>query len=147
MDDSASVADYFLRVLIAGGDARVRRGLRALLEAQLDIVVIGEAATAAQAAQCSTALRPSVVLLDLMLPTLEDGLAAVRFLAAHKRPCVAISWHAGLREVALEMGASDFVEKGGSPEMVLAAIRGAGHAADQRGSPPKRPKRRTEVCP
>jgi DNA-binding NarL/FixJ family response regulator len=142
MDESASVADYLLRVLIAGGDARVRRGLRALLEAQPDIVVIGEAATAAQAAQCSAALRPSVVLLDLMLPTLADGLATVRFLAAHKRPCVAISWHASLREVALQMGASDFVEKGSSPEMVLAAIRSAGHPADQRGSPPQL---RTEV--
>src|SRR5919199_3317091 len=139
MDESASVTDHVLRVLIVGGDGRVRRGLRALLEAQPDIVVIGEAATAAQAEQCSAALRPSVVLLDLMLPTLDDGLAAVRFLAAHKRPCVAISWHAGLREIALEMGASDFVEKGGSPEMVLAALRGACHPADRRGPPPPLP--------
>ena len=137
MDESASVTDHLLRVLIADGDGRVRRGLRALLEAQPDIVVIGEAATAAQAEQCSAALRPSVVLLDLMLPTLDDGLAAVRFLAAHNRPCVAISWHAGLREVALEIGASAFVEKGGSPEMVLAAIRGACHPADRRGAPPQ----------
>jgi DNA-binding NarL/FixJ family response regulator len=144
MDESASVTDHRLRVLIAGGDGRVRRGLRALLEAQPDIVVLGEAATAAQAEQCSAALRPSVVLLDLMLPTLDDGLAAVRFLAAHKRPCVAICWHASLREVALEMGASDFLEKGGSPEMVLAAIRGACPAAGQRGSPPRR---QTEVSP
>ena len=144
MDESASVTDHLLRVLIAGGDGRVRRGLRALLEAQLDIVVIGEAATAPQAEQCSTALRPSVVLLDLMLPTLDDGLAAVRFLAAHKRPCVAISWHAGLREVALEMGASDFVEKGGSPENVLAAIRGACPARERRGSSLRL---QTEVCP
>ena len=131
------MTDHVLRVLIVGGDGRVRRGLRALLEAQPDIVVIGEATTAAQAEQCYAALRPSVVLLDLMLPTLDDGLAAVRFLAAHKRPCVAISWHAGLREIALEMGASDFVEKGGSPEMVLAALRGACHPADQQGTPPQ----------
>ena len=135
MDESASVTDHLLRVLVVGGDGRVRRGLRALLEAQPDIVVIGEAATAAQAEQCSIALRPSVVLLDLMLPTLDDGLAAVRFLAAHKRPCVAISWHARLREAALKMGASDFVEKGSSPEIVLAAIRGACHPADPQGSP------------
>src|SRR5919197_4658336 len=136
MDESASVTDHLLRVLIVDGDGRVRRGLRALLEAQPDIVVIGEAATAAQAEQCSIALRPSVVLLDLMLPTLDDGLAAVRLLAAHKRPCIAMSWRASLREVALKMGASDFVEKGGSPEMVLAAIRGACHTADWRGAPP-----------
>src|SRR5437588_2774057 len=57
MDESASVTDHLLRVLIVDGDGRVRRGLRALLEAQPDIVVIGEAATAAQAAQCSAALR------------------------------------------------------------------------------------------
>jgi DNA-binding NarL/FixJ family response regulator len=138
------VTDHVLRVLIVGGDGRVRRGLRALLEAQPDIVVIGEAATAAQAEQCSAALRPSVVLLDLMLPTLDDGLAAVRFLAAHKRPCVAISWHASLREVALEKGASDFVEKGSSPEIVLAAIRGACPAAGQQGSPLQL---QTEVSP
>ena len=144
MDDSASVTDHLLRVLIAGGDGRVRRGLRALLEAQPDIVVIGEAATAAQAEQCSIALRPSVVLLDLMLPTLDDGLAAVRFLAAHKRPCIAISWRASLREVALEMGASDFVEKGSSPEIVLAALRGACHPADPQGSPLQL---QTEVSP
>jgi DNA-binding NarL/FixJ family response regulator len=144
MDESASVTDDLLRVLIVGSDGRVRRGLRALLEAQPDIVVIGEAATAAQAEQYSATLRTSVVVLDLMLPTLDDGLAAVRLLAAHKRPCVAISWHARLREVALKMGASDFVEKGGSPEMVLAAIRGACHPADQRGSPPQLP---TEVSP
>jgi FixJ family two-component response regulator len=79
-----------------------------------------------------------------MLPTLDDGLAAVHFLAAHKRPCIAISWHASLREVALKMGASDFVEKGGSPEMVFAAIRGASHPADQQGSPPQR---QAEVSP
>ena len=59
MDESASVTDHLLRVLIVDGDGRVRRGLRALLEAQPYIVVIGEAATAAQAAQCSAALRPS----------------------------------------------------------------------------------------
>ena len=144
MDESASVTDYLLRVLIVDGDGRVRRGLRALLETQPDIVVIGEAATAAQAEQCSAALRPSVVLLDLMLPTLHDGLAAVRFLAAHKRPCIAISWHASLREVALEMGAHDFVEKGSSPEIVLVALRGACHPTDQQGSPPQR---QTEVSP
>ena len=144
MDESASVTDHLLRVLIVDGDGRVRRGLRALLEVQPDIVVIGEAATAAQAEQCSAALRPSVVLLDLMLPTLHDGLAAVHFLTAHKRPCVAISWHAGLREVALEMGASDFVEKGSSPEIVLVALRGACHPTDQQGSPPQR---QIEVSP
>ncbi|MDQ2744952.1 MAG: response regulator transcription factor [Chloroflexota bacterium] len=111
------------RVLIVDADARVRRGLRALLEGEPDIVVVGEAATAAQALRCDLALHPSVILLDLMLPTIEDGLEAVRCLAAQRRCCIATSWRDSLRDAVLAVGASGFIEKGASPEIVRAAIR------------------------
>jgi DNA-binding NarL/FixJ family response regulator len=119
-----------LRIVIADLDPRVRRGLRALLETQSDMAVIGEADTAARALECATTLHPSVVLLDLMLPTKDAGLAIVRILAAHHQPCIVTSWHGSLREAALRMGASGFVEKGDAPEMVFAAIRGThnGHS-------------------
>ncbi|HEX8918851.1 MAG TPA: response regulator transcription factor [Chloroflexota bacterium] len=119
-----------LRVLIVDSDPRARRGLRALLETQSDMSVIGEADTATGAVQCAQALQPSIVLLDLMLPTLDDGLATLRRLAAHSCRCIASSWQSNLREAALGMGASDFIERGGSPERVLAALRGT----DQNGS-------------
>ena len=134
MDDDKTEVNGIRRVLIVDGDARVRRALRALLEGEPDIVVVGEAATGPQALQCSAMLRPSVILIDLMLPTVQDGLAAVRLLAAHRRLCVAISWRDCFREAALEVGASGFVEKGASPHIVLDALRTACRAGDHQGS-------------
>jgi DNA-binding NarL/FixJ family response regulator len=125
MDDGEKVASGILRVLIVDADARVRRGLRALLEGEPDIVVAGEAATVEQALRCGAVLRPSVILLDLMLPTVQDGLAALRLFTTHRRRCVAISWRDSLREAALEMGASGFVEKGAPPQIMLATLRTA----------------------
>jgi DNA-binding NarL/FixJ family response regulator len=71
------------------------------------------------------ALHPSVVLIDLMLPSVNDGLAAIRLLDTHRRVCIAISWRESLRQAALEAGASAFIEKGASPEVVLNAVRTA----------------------
>jgi DNA-binding NarL/FixJ family response regulator len=112
-----------LRVLIADDDGRVRRALRALLEAEPDIAVVGEAATAREVRAAARALRPAVVVLDLLLPAAEDGLALVRGLAG--RPVVALSVRGGLRGAALGAGARAFVEKGAAPEALLAAIRAA----------------------
>lgn len=125
MDDDDSKPGRIRRVLIVDGDARVRRGLRALLEGEPRIEVAGEGATAEQAVQCGAVLRPSVILLDLMLPTAQEGLAAVRLLTAQGRSCIVISWVDALRAAALEAGASGFIEKGASPELVLAAVRAA----------------------
>jgi DNA-binding NarL/FixJ family response regulator len=117
-----------VQVLIVDANSWVRRGLRALLETQPDLAVIGEAATAPGAVERAATLHPSVVLLDLALPTASEGLATVQILAAYAQVCVATSWQGSLRGAALEMGASDFVEKGGSADGLLAAIRGACHA-------------------
>jgi DNA-binding NarL/FixJ family response regulator len=124
MEASEEVTETPLRIVIADLDPRVRRGLRALLETQPDMAVIGEADTAARALECAAKLHPSIVVLDLMLPTKDAGLAIVRILAAHHQPCIVTSWQGSLREVALKMGASAFVEKGDAPEKVFAAIRG-----------------------
>jgi DNA-binding NarL/FixJ family response regulator len=131
MNASEGETDPLLRVLIVDLDPRVRRGLRALLETQPDIAVIGEADTTARTLECAASLHPSVVLLDLMLPTMDEGLATIRLLAALRQPCVVTSWQGGRRDAALKMGASEFVEKGDSPEGVLAAIRGASRTAER----------------
>lgn len=123
MDDDHRVDAGDWRVLIVDRDARVRRGLRALLEGEPDIVVSGEAASVDQAVQCDETLHPSVILLDLMLPTAEEGLEAIKLLANGKRRCVAMSWLDALRESAFDVGASGFVLKGAPPEIVLGAIR------------------------
>lgn len=76
MDDMAR-----LRVLIADDDGRVRRALRALLKAEPDFAVVGEVATAREVCAATRALRPAVVVLDLLQPAAEDGLGLVRRLA------------------------------------------------------------------
>jgi DNA-binding NarL/FixJ family response regulator len=59
-------------VLVAGAQARVRAGYRALLEGENRIVVVGEAASPGEAIRSAVETRPDVLLLDLGLRGLED---------------------------------------------------------------------------
>ena len=65
-----------IRVLIADDHAIVREGLRSLLETEPGMDLVGEAADGGEAVAKARALRPDVILLDLMMPRL-DGLAAL----------------------------------------------------------------------
>jgi DNA-binding NarL/FixJ family response regulator len=66
-----------IRVLLADDHTVVREGLRALLEAESDMTVIGEAETGRQAVQLAGKLKPDVVLMDIAMPIL-NGLEATR---------------------------------------------------------------------
>jgi DNA-binding NarL/FixJ family response regulator len=66
-----------LRILVVDDHEVVRRGLKALLEAQLNWVVVGEAATGREAVEKTQALKPDVVILDMSMPEL-NGLEATR---------------------------------------------------------------------
>lgn len=112
-----------VRVLIVDDDGRVRRALRALLEAEEGLVVVGEADAPAGVLAGAEALQPAVILLDLLLPSAADGLGLLPDLA--RWPVVAMSVRGGLREPALRAGARAFVEKGAVPEVLPAALRAA----------------------
>jgi len=70
-----------IRVLIADDHLVVREGLRAILEAASDLVLVGEAADGAEAVQLAAELSPDVVLMDLRMPNV-DGIEAIRQIKA-----------------------------------------------------------------
>jgi DNA-binding NarL/FixJ family response regulator len=106
----------------------VRAGFRALLDAESDLEVCGEAADGRQAVTMARELRRDLVLMDIRMPEL-DGLEATREIAADPtlngtRILVLTTFE--LDEYvfgALRAGASGFLLKGGEPGELLAAIR------------------------
>jgi DNA-binding NarL/FixJ family response regulator len=129
-----------IRVLVADDQTLVRRGLRALLDAQDDIEVVGEAADGAEAAELAAELVPDVVLMDIRMPGV-DGLTATKSIAADPalgNVRILILTTFDLDEYvyeALAAGASGFVLKDDPPEQLLAAIRTIA-AGDALLSPP-----------
>ncbi len=92
-------------VLIVDDHAVVRQGLQALLTSRPEVRVVGEAADGAQALQLAQALRPDVILLDLLMPEM-DGVAVMQQVR-----------QAGLRSKILILSSSL------DDERVLAAMR------------------------
>ena len=66
-----------ITVLLADDHTVVRQGLRALLEAEEDMNVVGEAENGRQAVQMAKRLQPDVVVMDIAMPSL-NGLEATR---------------------------------------------------------------------
>lgn len=69
-----------IRVLLADDHTVVRQGLKALLEAEPDITVVGEANTGREAVNLTKKLLPEVVVMDIAMPNL-NGLEATRQIA------------------------------------------------------------------
>lgn len=70
-----------IRLLLADDHAVVRSGLRMLLQAQPDMVIIGEAETGREAVQRAVELAPDVVLMDIEMPGM-NGIEATRQIKA-----------------------------------------------------------------
>ena len=117
-----------VRVLLVDDEPLVRRGLRARFRLEADIEVVGEAGTGVEALRLAPALAPDVVLMDVEMPEMDgiQAAAALRRLAAGSA-VVMLSIHddAEKRARAWEAGAVAFVEKRGSADALVAAIRRA----------------------
>ena len=115
-----------IRVLLADDDALVRSGLRALLDAEEGITVVGEAADGREALNRARELHPDVVLMDVRMPRV-DGVAATRELVSWpRRPRVLVLTTFDLDEVvddALDAGADGFLLKRATPEQLVDGIR------------------------
>ncbi len=115
-----------IKVLLADDHELVRDGLKAMLGAQEDIEVVGEASDGAEAVEEAIRLRPDVVLMDIRMPQL-DGIEATRRLNAHAgAPRVLVLTTFDLDEYvyeALRAGAAGFLLKDVPPGQVADAVR------------------------
>jgi len=115
-----------ITVLIAEDHTIVREGLRALLEVEGDIEVVGEAQTGRQAVQLTKRLRPGVVVMDIAMPLLNGLEATRRILKAVPATRVLIlSAHGDdeyIRQVVM-LGAAGYLVKQTSADLLSRAIR------------------------
>src|SRR3954468_8568136 len=122
-----------IRLLLAHADGLARAGLRALLEREADVTVVGEVSRGDDAVAMAGELRPDIVLMGLQLPGL-DALQATRLLVAGGACAqVLILGSFGSDQQlfgALHAGASGFVVNETNPAELLPAVRSAseGHA-------------------
>jgi NarL family two-component system response regulator LiaR len=115
-----------IRVLIADDHAVVRKGLRTLLMSEPDIELVDEAADGVEAVLKSRALKPDVILLDMLMPRL-DGVGAITQIKAENptaRIVVLTSFTEDDRVFpAIKAGALGYLLKDSSPEQLVLAIR------------------------
>lgn len=117
-----------IRVLVVDDHPIVRSGLVALLDAESDVRVVGEAGDGLSAVDQVQALDPDLVLMDLRMPVLDGAGATARIVAAHPRTRVLVlttfdTDNDILR--AVEAGASGYLLKDTPRRELVAAVRSA----------------------
>jgi DNA-binding NarL/FixJ family response regulator len=128
-----------IRVVLADDQALLRATFRLLLDATDDVLVVGEAATGAEAVRLARTELADLVLMDIRMPEV-DGIEATRRITADEslagvRVLVLTTFEDDeLVLSALRAGASGFLGKGVEPEALLDAIRTVA-AGDQLLSP------------
>jgi NarL family two-component system response regulator LiaR len=115
-----------IRILIADDHAVVREGLRALIDTELGMDLVGEASDGIEAVRKACSLRPDVILLDLVMPHM-DGIEAIGQIKEHDpdaRILVLTSFAEDERVfLAVKAGALGYLLKDTSPQELLQALR------------------------
>jgi len=115
-----------IRVLITDDHAIVREGLRRILGASPDMVVVGEAADGMEALQKIATCNPDVALVDISMPGMSGIDLISRIRGEHPRlPVLVLSMHKETQFAvrALSVGAAGYLTKDCAPEQLAQAIR------------------------
>ncbi len=120
-----NLSECLVRVLIADDQSIVRKGIAALLSTEPGIEVVGEARDGREAVELAQALRPDVVLMDLIMPQM-DGIEAITQLIA-VQPNVHILVLTSFASIdmilpAIRAGALGYLLKDSSPSELVEAI-------------------------
>jgi two-component system response regulator NreC len=119
------MTDDLIRIILADDHQVLRAGLKALLESEPDMKVVGEASTGEEAVEKAKFLKPDVVVMDLSMPGM-GGLEATRAIAeAGIAKVLVLTMHAEEEYLlpVLEAGGSGYVKKTSADMDLTAAIR------------------------
>lgn len=120
-----------IRVALVDDHRVVRQGLRTYLESFDDFCVVGEASSGEEALRYLTNWLPDVVVMDLLMPGGIDGVETIRRVrerSPQTRLIALTSYSDDARVIAvLRAGASGYVRKDATPDILLTAIRAAAH--------------------
>ena len=115
-----------IKILLVDDHPLFRKGLRLLLEEQVDVRIVGEAGDGREAIDRVRALSPDVVIMDITMPNF-DGIEATRQIVSENPSAkvVALSMHAGKSfvEDMLKAGAVGYILKKSVPEDIVNGVR------------------------
>ena len=116
-----------LRVIVADDHPVVREGLRAILDAEPDLDVVGEAGSGAEAVELAARLRPDVVLMDLRMPGMDGVEATGRIAAAGDARVLVVTTYDTDSDIlrAVEAGATGYLLKDTPRRELAEAVRAA----------------------
>ncbi len=134
---AAPVSPNPIRIVIADDHLSVRMGIRRLLAAASDIVVVGEAGDGAQALNLVEALLPDILLLDVEMPTM-DGLNVAAQLRERQSPVrvLALSAYNDRQYILgmLENGAVGYLTKDEAPAVLVDVVRRVARPSPEPGT-------------
>ena len=122
--------DEIIRVMVVDDHHIVREGLRALIETEAGLELVGEAKDGYEAVVKTRSLKPDVILMDLVMPRM-DGLEAISQIKREneKAQILVLTSYSEDSKVfsAIKMGAMGYLLKDSLPEDLLRAIRDVYH--------------------
>jgi two-component system response regulator NreC len=127
MDEKkAAPATGGLRILLADDHSFIREGLKALINEQSDMLVVGEAADGEEALRKLAECNPNVIVMDISMPRMNGTLATREIKRLRPRTAIlALSMHEDMTYLRnlLDAGASGYVLKRSAPQELIHALR------------------------